>query len=258
MRKFIFVLMLFLTPSVLHAQFTDDLFQYGGTVNGPLKRITIIVRQVHDPSDIQKDMAWFDSAGRITRKAFDLEGTWVTNAVYQYTDQNTCWCYQYDENGNLDGHSRKIIFDSNGQKFVTFSYHKAHLTRVDSIVYDQKGNIIEKYASLYGERIPQLETVYAYDSIGRLIKEYNLKQQTGYTITYLSNNNYNKQYFDTTGNTYLEKCIINKKGQLVMEKSKQLVSKYSSHDKYGNWRKRVSSMGKYGSITKRKIEYYKK
>jgi len=258
MRKIIIILILFLTPSALCAQFTDGLFQYGGTVGGPLKQIIIIVRQIHDPSDVHKDIAWFDTIGRITKKAFDMEGTWVTNAVYKYTDQNACWCYQYDENGNLDSHSKKIIFDSNGREFVTFYYHKDHLTRVDSIVYDQNGNIIEKYASPYGERIPQLEVVYAYDSIGRLVKEHNLKQQTGYTITYLPNNNYNKQHFDITGNTYTEECVINKKGQLVLEKSKQLVSKYSSYDKYGNWHKRESTMCEYGSITERKIEYYKK
>lgn len=265
MKKYLilFFVCFVLSESLFAVLFTDGLFMYGGTVTGPVKEVTVILSQNNYPSDRLTSIAWFDSIGRIEKAAHYRDGKSVGREIYQYSDSNTCWLYSYDENDKIFGYIYEFYFDSVGRQTMRFSYNNDKLSSVDSLVYDTRGNVIEKHVSPYYERTPILQIAYTYDSIGRLIKEYDYQQQNGYTITYLPNGNYTKHFFDKTGNTKNVQCIVNKAGQLTREKSASDETIYSHFDRYGNWLKRDCNLdthsirGRIGSTTERVIKYYK-
>ena len=254
--------MSFLIIKTLYAQYMGgDLCMGGGTVSGPVKKVTITLKQHQDPSDTLTYVAFFATNGNIVKTGYYKGEKFIINHIYEYPDNNSCLHYQYDKNGVADTHYSKIFFDEKGQKLLKFSYWKDKLTGVDSMVYDTQGHLIAKYVSEYGQRTPLLEIVYAYDSLGRMIEEKNIKTGERYTISYLPNGNY-KKIINKYGRTYIEYYIVNKAGQLIECRSVETTEKYSNYDKYGNWLKRVGSLdthtskGRIGSTTERIIEYY--
>ena len=258
---------LIVSSSIL-AQFTNGpLPNAGGTVCGPVKKVTVIVRQTHIPEDILETTVWFDSICRIEKVTCRLidkkKGNEAPkiNETYQYVSNDFCWHNYYDENGIVSS-KQKILFNSKGQEFLRLDYHNSILTFVDSCAYDKHGRLIETYKSEYKDSIVNLVGKYSYDSAGRIIEYHNVQTSESKKYKYLSTGNYIKYSVDFFGKSHTEKYTVNKKGQVVKEKSDDgNVTTYSHYDKYGNWQKResyiyVNDYGKMGTITERKIEYY--
>jgi hypothetical protein len=262
MKRSILLLMSFWIVGTLCAQYTSgNLFVYGGTISGPVKKVSITLKQHRDPSDTLTSVAFFDTKGNIMKTGYYKGEKLIIDGIYRYSDNNSCIHYQYDENGVEDTHYSKIFFDDKGQELTKFFFWKDNLTRVDSMVYDVQGRLIAKYVSEYMKRTPLLQVEYSYDSIGRILGENNIKTGERYTISYMPNGNYKKQ-ISKNGQTYVENYIVNKDGQLIECRSADKIEKYSKYDKYGNWLKRESSLdthtsnGRIGSTTERTIEYY--
>ena len=264
-RYFVIIIGSLLISETILAQFTDgNLFVYGGTISGPVKKVTVILNQENAPSHASKNVAWFDSLSRITKTAHytiekkSTKDELVTDYTYQYVN-DTCFCYEHNEKKHIDELFKKICFDSSGKKNMAFYYYKDNLTNVDSFVY-KKGFLSEYYSSEYKERIPQLRIINTYDSLGRLIKSHNVKEQSGYEITYRPSGNYTKRHYGN--NKHEEKYVVNSKGQVVKEISDDNEIIYFHYDRYGNWQKRVcttdthSFIGTVVQTTIRKIEYY--
>lgn len=244
----------------LNAQFVDDIIT--DAINGPVKKATIIIRQNNDPTDQEKTIVWFDSIGRIIKlEEYGEEGLGI-GYKYQYTDSNVCWRYTYKKSGLIKHAYCKIYLNTTGQKVASYEYYNNNLTNVDSIVYDTQGRIEKTFVGEYKERHPSLTCIYAYDQKGRLTEERNVKAQNGYTVTYQPNGNYTKQYYGEDGQ-YTETYIVNNDGLLIRKTSAENEVNYSQFDQYDNWLKRNASitthsyLGKLGSTTTRKIEYYK-
>ena len=115
------------------------------------------------------------------------------------------------------------------QELLKFGYWKDKLIRVDSMVYDTQSHLIAKYVSNYLERTPLLQTVYTYDSLGRIIKEQNIKTGEYFTVSYLTNGNY-KKTINENGRTYIENYIVNEAGQLIECISEGKKEKYSHYE----------------------------
>ena len=265
MKKQITLLLVsFFLSETLSAQFTDgNLSISGGTVTGPVKKVTITITQTHDPSDVVTTTAYFDTLGRITKTGVLRGEKEVIDGIYRYRDNSCVHYHYYSNDGKADDHFEKIFFDSEGREIMKFFYWKTTLTNVDSLVYDTQGYLIAKYASNYGERTPLLEKTYAYDSIGRIVEESNVKTGERYTISYMPDGNYTKQITKSNGRKVTEKGTVNEAGQLVEEViAKESKTRYLEYDKYGNWLKREGSMNSHslwgwiGSVTERIIEYY--
>lgn len=262
MKKYVFLFITtFILTGSLYAQFVDNISN--DVINGPVKKTTTIIRQNSDPSDVEKTIIWYDSIGRIVKtEEYGEEGPGMSY-VYQYTDSNICWRFTYERKRLVKGAYCKIYLNSSGQKIASHEFYNNHLTRVDSIAYDAQGRVVETYASEYIEREPSLTSLYTYDSTGRLTEERNIKTGKRYTITYLPNGDYTKQFFDKNGKTYSQTCIVDKKGQLNRIESDEEKVKYARYDRFGNWLKREASVnthsfiGWIGSTTERTIEYYK-
>lgn len=261
-RNFLLLTICFLITETISAQYTSgNLFMFGGTVSGPVKKVSITVKQNENPSDTLTSVAFFDINRNIVQTGYYRGKKFINDGVYRYSDNNSCLHYKYDENGVEDTHYYKIYFNANGQELLKFGYWKDKLIRVDSMVYNSQGLLIAKYASNYMERVPLLRIVYSYDSMGRIISEQNIKTGERYTISYMQNGNYTKTIY-RNGKTYVENCIVNSAGQLIECSSEDEKVKYSYFDKYGNWQKRESilnthsSTGRIGTTTERIIEYY--
>ena len=261
-RNFLLLTICLLITETISAQYTSgNLFMFGGTVSGPVKKVSITVKQHDDPSDTLTSVAFFDTNRNIVQTGYYRGKKFIIDGIYRYSDNNSCLHYQYNENGVEDTHYYKIYFNANGQELLKFGYWKDKLIRVDSMVYDTQSHLIAKYVSNYMERTPLLQTVYTYDSLGRIIKEQNIKTGEYYTVSYLTNGNY-KKTINENGRTYTENYIVNKAGQLIECKSAGKKEKYSHYDKYGNWLKRevvlntYTSTGLVGTTTERVIEYW--
>lgn len=260
MKKLLIYALSFFAIESLNAQFVDDILT--DAINGPVKKITIIIHQNNDPTEQEKTIAWFDSIGRIIKLEEYGDGCLEIGYKYQYTDSNVCWRYTYKKSGLIRHTYCKIYLNTKGQKIASHEYYNNNLTNVDSIVYDAQGRMVKTFVSEYKERRPSLVCIYAYDQKGRLIEGRDVKAQNSYTITYLPNGNYIKQYYDKA-EQYTETYIVNKEGALIRKTSDDKDVNYSLFDQYGNWRKRNVSInthscqGKLRSTTTRKIEYYK-
>lgn len=265
MKKQILLLVLsvFLSET-LSAQFTDgDLSIGGGTVTGPVKKVTVTITQTHDPSDVLTTTAYFDTMGRITKTGVLRGEKEEIDGIYRYRDNSCVHYHYYSDDGKADDHFEKIFFDAEGREIMKFFYWQTTLTGVDSLVYDTQGHLIAKYTSNYGERTPLLEKTYAYDSMDRIVEENNVKTGERYTISYMPDGNYTKQITKSNGKKVTAIGTVNEAGQLVEEViAKESKTRYLEYDKHGNWLKREGSMnsnslwGRIGSVTERIIEYY--
>ena len=257
------VLSVFLSET-LSAQFIDgDLSIGGGTVTGPVKKVTVTITQTHDPSDVLTTTAYFDTMGRITKTGVLRGEKEEIDGIYRYRDNSCVHYHYYSDDGKADDHFEKIFFDAEGREIMKFFYWQTTLTGVDSLVYDTQGHLIAKYTSNYGERTPLLEKTYAYDSMDRIVEENNVKTGERYTISYMPDGNYTKQITKSNGKKVTAIGTVNEAGQLVEEViAKESKTRYLEYDKHGNWLKREGSMnsnslwGRIGSVTERIIEYY--
>lgn len=262
--KIFFLLMSFIINETLYAQYKgDNLFMGSGTVSGPVKKVSVKIKQHHDPSDTLTSIALFDTKGNIVKTGYYKEERFIIDGIYKYSNNNSCLYYQYDENGSVDNNYSKIYFDAKGHELLKFFYWKDKLRRVDSLVYDTQGHLIAKYVSPYMERTPLLNIIYSYDSLGRILEEKNIKEGNHYTILYGENGNYTKQIIKTNGKKYTAKGFINESGQLVKEViPEEEMTIYYNYDRFGNWLKSESSMNSHsqhgwlGTTIERTIEYY--
>ena len=237
------------------------------SVHGPVKQVTVTSHPQElytGETMVWKHTASFSPNGQMIEYKRYINDCMVESCKYHYTTEgNYCICQDYDIKGAPDDSYGKIILDADGKKIAWHRYWKGKPTLGDSLVYNQQGKIVKKYEYPYNrETQPELVVVYTYDSIGRLTGETDLKQKKSYTITYLPNGNYIKQFYENNNKKQKETYIFNK-GLLFKIKTHDGEHTFINYDRYGNWGKRVFKFNKsslsdlFGdSVTERTIEYY--
>ena len=231
------------------------------SVHGPVKRVTAVLYTTNEPNVKWKDVAYYDRDGRQTEYYQYECNTLIWKCIYYYTESaNFCKCELKASKDSDD--SRIVMFDSIYRKIAAHSLTNGNHITGDSVVYDAQGHLVSEYKFPYKENTAILSKTYTYDSIGRLTGETDLLQKTSYTITYLPNGNYIKQFYENNKKKQKETYIFNK-GLLFKIKTHDGEDTFINYDRYGNWGKRVFKFNKsslsdlFGdSVTERTIEYY--
>lgn len=288
-RTILFTLLVCLCAgNVFAKEDTDPLYQ---NIKGPVKNIVVTEGGVDGEFSCRygsarsglfdfdsKTVYLFDSIGRLTQKEKYYKRAMGDGILRQYTINNVCMEYPYNEKGAIKGEFCQIQLDSMGHEILKKEYRDGELFRIDSTIYNELGQKIEYYEKsvqhddsipVFRQDVPSLKATYEYDSLGRIlvIKE-DLKygQDKTYTYKYKKNGSYTEYCEDVTGKTVTKRYVFNKKGQLIREVSQKgnFTTYFKKFDKYGNWtvmEKRYDFEVFIGTASMtsyyyRKIEYY--
>ena len=229
-------------------------------VKGPVKMMSMSSKQA---GTLRVWKYWYDSIGRLTEFALYHDGKIMDDSyVRQYTINNVYMDYYYNQKGLIKGKFKQTQLDSLGNKIYVRFYRDGKLSRVDSIVYNEQGKMIENY--IKHDSVFQLRYRCEYDSLNRITMWYNHNSrgnETTRTYEYLPDGSYvehesSKDY----GKRPDKKYILNNQGQLIEIKGKEEHSRFRKFDKYGNWtvwtEVRNIPIGHFEYTYTREIEYY--
>ena len=228
-------------------------------VKGPVKVMTVTSNQT---GIVRVWKYWYDSIGRLTESVVYHDGKIMVGYVRQYTINNAYMDYEYNQQGLIKGSFTQTQLDSLGNKISVRFYRDGKLFRVDSIIYNDQGQMVENY--LKKDSVFKLRFRCEYDSLHRLTMHYcknTINNEITKTYEYLPDGSYIEHESSTDyGKRPDKKYIFNNQGQLIEIKGKEEHSRFRKFDKYGNWTVWTEVLnipiGHFEYTYTREIEYY--
>lgn len=260
--KYLSVFILCISVAYIYAA-DETIINYA---KGPVKQI-IVTKKIEKNSNryhdvkVRKQVYWYDSIGRLVEETVFANDMLKYGHVRQYTINNICIEYEYNQVGIVKGNFCQIRMDSTGNQISTKQYIGGKLFLSDSTVYNESGQKIKYYETPSKQNTLALRYTYEYDTYGRLINVRDFLYSQGTIVChveYLPNGNFTEFHSDVEGEKWENKYFVNEE-KLIIEvhqgHSQRII--YSNFDKYGNWLKSEKKSYDTGTtIVERIVEYY--
>lgn len=252
---------------VCYGQFTpyyidEDPFNTADKIYGPVQEIDLYPAPqtyikdatghiLSNPVQINK----YDRKGHEVEKIAFTEKRFVTT----YTS-NTSVSVCYTADGTPFEIHRIHRYNEQGKKTLSIDMHGDSVLRMDSIVYNQWGEVAIRYHADRQQPF-HIAIAYKYDSVGSLIAMKDMEAGHKFVVKY-GEKKHNRQcisvvwtYANGRTQTY---CYHYYKGRLTKITDEVTAKTYSDFDKYGNWRRQEIKVVKSGAtmVLQRQIEYY--